>query len=220
MAQQQSGFPIQWRCSRTLELQPIHDGPTEDPLAQKVHTCIKTINQGRRAVAAYNQELHKLACWLANWPEDILIQCFQDGLNDTCISWGAPHSTPVVRVSQGSGNPPGHVPQLQRPQMVPLLPLREEEYPERTWAQSQLQMPIHKVLQMWEGSASGRWLLTRQSSSKIWWQCGEGGKVHNKVHKMKLEGEQVTEFSPPGYGDGELQPPQRGATRTLITTTW
>lgn len=44
-------------------------------------------------MAAYNQELHKLVCWLADWPKDILIKWFQDGFNNdvynTCISWRA-----------------------------------------------------------------------------------------------------------------------------------
>lgn len=45
-------------------------------------------------VVEYTKELHDLVCQLNDWPKDILISCFKDGLNNdlynTCISWGAP----------------------------------------------------------------------------------------------------------------------------------
>lgn len=49
----------------------------EDPLADgKARDRIKTISQGRRGVAEYTQEFCDLACWLTDWPQDILIGCF------------------------------------------------------------------------------------------------------------------------------------------------
>lgn len=47
-------------------------------------------------MTAYIQEFQSLACRLANWTYDMLIECFQDGLNDdtfkTCISRGTPQT--------------------------------------------------------------------------------------------------------------------------------
>lgn len=67
----------------------------EYPLAnRKSRDHIKTILQGRRGVAEYTQEFCELACRLTSWPQDILINCFKDGLSDeiynTCVSRVSP----------------------------------------------------------------------------------------------------------------------------------
>lgn len=65
----------------------------EDCLAdQKARDWIKTIKQRHCPVAKYTEEFRDLACRL-NWPEDILISCFQDGLNNdlyACVAQGVP----------------------------------------------------------------------------------------------------------------------------------
>ncbi|KAK9391861.1 Retrotransposon-derived protein PEG10 [Crotalus adamanteus] len=67
----------------------------EDPLAdRKAHERIKTMRQGKRPVAEYTQEFRAIASKL-NWPEDILLSHFKDGLNydlyDACLPRGDPH---------------------------------------------------------------------------------------------------------------------------------
>lgn len=61
---------------------------------RKARKKIKTIRQGRWPMTAYIQEFRSLACRLANWTYNMLIECFQDSLNDdifnTCISRGTP----------------------------------------------------------------------------------------------------------------------------------
>lgn len=58
---------------------------------QKARGCIRTIRQERRLAAEYTKEFWDLACCL-DWPEDILVSCFEDGLNDNlytaCVMWG------------------------------------------------------------------------------------------------------------------------------------
>lgn len=55
----------------------------EDLLAdRKARDHIKTMNQGRRVRAEYTEEFHDLVCNLNDRPEDILISCFKDGLNN------------------------------------------------------------------------------------------------------------------------------------------
>ncbi|KAM3851033.1 uncharacterized protein M6D78_016043 [Vipera latastei] len=67
----------------------------EDPLAdRKARERIKTVRQGRRTVAEYTQEFRAIASKL-NWPEDILLSHFKDGLNydlyDACLPRGDPY---------------------------------------------------------------------------------------------------------------------------------
>lgn len=62
----------------------------EDSLGDwKARDHIKTMQQGCRAVTEYTEEFRDLVCCL-NRPEDILMSCFKDGLNDdlytTCIT--------------------------------------------------------------------------------------------------------------------------------------
>lgn len=61
----------------------------EDPLAEhKARTWMKTITQGRWSVAEYTQEFCEMACQLATWPEEILVECFEDGLtNEVYYHW-------------------------------------------------------------------------------------------------------------------------------------
>ncbi|KAK9395050.1 Retrotransposon-derived protein PEG10 [Crotalus adamanteus] len=67
----------------------------EDPLAdRKARERITTMKQGKRPVAEYTQEFRAIASKL-NWPEDILLGHFKDGLNydlyDACLPRGDPH---------------------------------------------------------------------------------------------------------------------------------
>lgn len=69
----------------------------EDPFAnQEVQIRIKTFRQGKRPVTAYIKEFRSLASKLEDWPKDMLIKCFQEGLTNelfyTCPSRGMPRT--------------------------------------------------------------------------------------------------------------------------------
>lgn len=60
-----------------------HFMTAENHLAdRKARKRIKTISQHRQPVTAYTQEFCDLACRLTDWLNDMLIECFQDGLNN------------------------------------------------------------------------------------------------------------------------------------------
>lgn len=82
--------PELWRFDHFMGALQKH---FQDLLADcKARTRIRTINQGHHSIAAYTHEFCNLACRLTDWPQNMLIECFQDGLNDdvynTCISRG------------------------------------------------------------------------------------------------------------------------------------
>lgn len=67
----------------------------EEPLADlKVHNPIRIMKQGCRLVAEYIEEFRDFTC-PRDWPEDILVIWFKDGLNydlyTTCLAQGAPN---------------------------------------------------------------------------------------------------------------------------------
>lgn len=66
----------------------------EGPLVgRKVRECKKTIWQCHTVMAEYIEDFYNLAYRL-NWPEDILISCFKDGLNNdlynACVAFKGP----------------------------------------------------------------------------------------------------------------------------------
>lgn len=113
---------------------------------------IKTIHQGHRGVAEYTKEFRDLACQLTNWPQDILISCFKDGLNNDIynISRGASSTlhglyilAKEVEIDQVYNVPPRA--------RVKEITLREE----RAGETAEPTATLHCLLQVRLGGASG-----------------------------------------------------------------
>lgn len=78
-----------------------HFMTVEDHLTdRKARKRIKIISQCRQSVTTYTQEFCNLACRLTDWLNDMLIECFQDELNDNVYK---PASLEAPRTSSMAG---------------------------------------------------------------------------------------------------------------------
>lgn len=190
----------------------------EDPFTQcKVQAHIKTINQGLRGMAAYNHEFCELACQLADCPEDILIECFQDRLKDdvynTCISRGPPGTLyQWYLLAEEMETDMARSCNCNAPGWCCFFPLEKKDALKTPGCNPTPNSDPQAASNVVRKDTT---LLTDDSPKQLQNLAAEKKveRLTPRPRKMELKGVKVIEFSLPSYRDqGTLTTPERGNT--------